>query len=83
MNLDDPFVTLEQFKLQLGVPFFMEIIVFMSWSIWMQQNDFIFKGIQPNLHNCLQHFKKEFALVILRAKVRFKAHMTSWLEALV
>ena len=31
----------------------------------------------------LVEFKREFALVILRAKAGFKSHMWTWLEALV
>ena len=81
VSTDDPFDNLDQFKHQLVIPFFMEIIVLMSWSIWMQRNDFIFKGIQQTTVNCFQHFKKEFALVILRAKVRFKDSVSSWLAA--
>jgi len=77
------FATLERLKLHLGVPFFMEIIILMSWCIWMQRNDFIFKGIQPSQVSCLQHFKKEFILVILRAKTKYKTTMNLWLEALV
>jgi len=42
---DDPFTTLDQFRVQFNVPFFMEIIIVMSWCIWMKRNDFIFKGI--------------------------------------
>ena len=76
----DPFVTLDQLKNQLGVPFFMEIIIVMSWCIWMQRNDLIFKGIQPSNDACLRHFKKEFGLVILRAKTRHKTLMSIWLE---
>ena len=83
IGFDDPFTTLEQLKLQLGVPFFMEIIILMNWCIWMQRNDFIFKGIQPSQVSYLQHFKKEFALVILRAKPRHQTPMNLWLEALV
>ena len=56
------FATLEQLKQQLGVPFFMDII--------------ILKGIQPSYDACFMHFKKEFALVILRAKVRYKSQMS-------
>jgi len=70
-------------KQQLVVPFFMEIIVLMSWSIWMQRNDLIFKVIQPSSDSCLQHFKKEFVLVILRAKSRHKENMSLWLDTLV
>jgi hypothetical protein len=62
----DPFHTLASFRNQLAVSFSMNIIITMSWCIWMEQNDLIFKGIHPSLGNLC--FKKEFALVILRAK---------------
>ena len=52
------FITLEQLKDQLNLPFFMEIIVVMSWRIWMQRNDQIFREIQPSLATCLLHLKK-------------------------
>lgn len=77
------FDTLEQLKLQLGVPFFMEIIVLMCWCIWMQRNDLMFKGIQPSQDSCRSHYVKEFVLVILRAKSRYKPLMSSWLEVFV
>ena len=48
----------------------------MCWCIWMQCNDFIFKGFQASSNNCLAH------LVILRAKARNKLAMSEWLEAL-
>ena len=59
----------------------MDIIIVMCWCIWMQRNDHIFKGIQPSVEAFLQHFREQFALVILRAKARFKDSMSSWLEA--
>ena len=49
----------------------------------MQRNDFIFKGIQPSPNSCITNFKKEFALVILRAKSRHKVAMSERLEAFV
>nr|TKW21616.1 hypothetical protein SEVIR_4G130700v2 [Setaria viridis] len=65
-NLDhEPYVVLESFKAELQVPFFMEIIIIMSWCIWMVRNDHIFKGIAPSLSACLQHFKFIFAKVML------------------
>ena len=79
----NPFVTLEQFRDQLNVPFFMDVIIVMSWCIWMQRNDLIFRGILPSQAACLRHFKSEFALVILWAKARYKDQMSLWLEALV
>ena len=70
-----PFVELESLRNQLNVPFFMDTVVLFSWCIWMQRNDFIFKGLQPHPDNCLAHFKREFSLVILRAKSRHKSLM--------
>jgi len=80
---DDAFSTLENLKLLLRVPFFMDIIIIMSWCIWMQRNDYIFRNIQPSQDQCRRHFDKEFALVILRAKSSIKQHMSSWLEPFV
>ena len=80
---DDPFSTLDHLGDQLRIPFFMEFIIVMSWCIWMQRNDFIFKEVPPTQASCVQHFKKEFAIVILRAKPRYKSQMSLWLEALV
>jgi hypothetical protein len=79
----DPFLALEKVKAQLGVHFFMDIIILFCWSVWMQRNDLIFRDIQPLPDACLNNFKKELALVILRAKSRYKVHMSEWLESLV
>jgi hypothetical protein len=38
------FDTLESYKVQLGVNFFMDIIIMLSWCIWMERNDFILKA---------------------------------------
>lgn len=80
---DDPFLVLQDIKMQLAVPFFMEIIVTFCWNIWIQSNNLIFKGLQPLPENCLRHFKIDFAHVILRAKTRFKSSMLTWLDNLV
>jgi hypothetical protein len=54
---NDSFLTLEGFRLQLQIPFFMDFIITMSWCIWMQHNDLIFKGVQRSLALCFQHFR--------------------------
>lgn len=64
----NPEQTIEHFKSSLGVPFFVEIIVIMSWSIWKSRNSLIFEGMQASITSCRLLFCKEFALVILRAK---------------
>jgi hypothetical protein len=61
----------------------MDIIILKSWCIWMARNDFIFKALQPTLLAVKVRFKKEFALVILRAKNRLKQHMQSWIDLYV
>ena len=49
----------------------------------MQRNDLIFINIQPSPTSCLNFFKQEFALVILREKAKYKERMSLWLEALL
>ena len=41
----NPFLVLDFLRMKLGVPFFMEIIVLMSWSIWKTRNGHIFSGM--------------------------------------
>jgi len=62
----DPFEFLLSFRNQLGVPFFMEIIILMAWSIWKSRNDQIFRQLQPSFHGAKQFFKEEFQLLLLR-----------------
>ena len=46
-----PFTAFEYLKQQLAVPFFMEIIILLFWSIWITRYNFIFNGIQPSTLN--------------------------------
>jgi hypothetical protein len=68
----DPFDVLISFRQQLSLSFFMDVIIIMSWSIWMARNDFIFNGLQPSLQSAKACFRKEFALVIIRAEPSLK-----------
>ena len=79
----DPCVIVESLKMQLRQPFFMEIIVTMCWSIWMMRNDMIFRGIPHFILRCKEVFKKEFALVKLRAKAALHPRIDLWREASV
>lgn len=45
----EPFGALQSFKAQLDMDFFMDIIIILSWTIWMAHNDFIFKGSPHHL----------------------------------
>jgi hypothetical protein len=82
-NSADPFDTITSFRVQLGVPFSMEIIISMSWAIWSVRNDAIFRNVQPQISNAKRHFRKDFAQVILRAKKPYVPSISQWLEACV
>ena len=79
----DPVLAMEEIRDQINLPFFMDIMIVFYWSLWMQRNDLIFRGIHPSPVRCLDNFKKKFALVILRAKVRYKESVSQWLEGFV
>jgi hypothetical protein len=78
----DPFQILEEFRTRLNVPFFMEVIIIMCWSIWIVRNNLIFRGQEASSQQCKQIFRQVFGLVILRAK-KYLPHISSWLEQLV
>lgn len=58
----------------------MEIIIFMSWAIWMARNDLIFKGVNPTIQGTVGFFKLLFTQVFHRVKESLKPQMTSWLD---
>jgi hypothetical protein len=74
-----PLDVLVSLRNQLHVAFFLDIVIIMSWCIWMARNDLIFQGQVPDVQFVKNRFKKEFALVILRAKTSSKAALFSWL----
>jgi hypothetical protein len=49
VGADGPFDTLLDPKDQLGVPFFMEVIITLSWCIRMQRNNLILKDCSHTL----------------------------------
>jgi len=83
VDLDaDPFQILQQFKDQLGVPFFMEIIILMSWALWITRNDLIFRQINPAVHLTLATFKTEMKMLLLRAKQSYFPEIETWTASL-
>jgi len=86
LTVDDslnPFQVLESFRVQLAVPFSMEILIIMSWSIWTIRNDVIFRGIQESSQRCLETFKRIFGLLLWRAKKKYFPLIELWLEHIV
>lgn len=82
-NSQDVGFIVESIKRQLHLPFSMEVLITMCWSIWSMRNDVIFRNIPHSVNRCKQVFKKEFALVILRAKAKYQPHIDLWLQSFV
>ena len=79
----DPLRIFESFINQLSVPFALDVIIIMSWCIWMARNDLIFKNMAASISSVRNRFKSEFALVVLRAKPSAQPALSSWLQALL
>ena len=79
----NPYQNFEDFRMQLNVPFFMEIIIVMSWSIWAIKNDVVFRGIPASSLRCSQIFKHTFSLLLWRAKKKYFPSIELWLEQVV
>ncbi|KAG2655750.1 hypothetical protein PVAP13_1KG069342 [Panicum virgatum] len=65
---------------QSSVPFFMDIIILMSWSIWIERNGETFRNITATIAQCRATLRKELALVVHRAKSSVSTHLLSWIE---
>lgn len=75
----DPFQVLQTFRDQLGVPFFMEIIILMAWAIWKARNDLIFNQVNPTLQQTIRYFNEEMQLLLLRAKRSYSPQIELWI----
>jgi hypothetical protein len=60
----------------------MDIIITMSWFIWIEWNAWIFNEVDPTVANCKRNFMKEITLVIQRSKKKWVPEMQAWLENL-
>jgi hypothetical protein len=67
-------------KLSLNVPFFMELIMLITWAIWTTRNAFIFKQTTPNLYRCRRKFKEEASLLLHKAHRKSYAGLKLWVE---
>lgn len=75
-------IAIRRFKRQLQISFYMEVIILMSLAVWKTRNRWIFDAIAPTVENCREEFKKEFALVMHRAKESNLEQMREWLRHL-
>jgi hypothetical protein len=82
-NQGELLLCLESFRDQLQVPFFMEVIILMCWTIWQMRNGLIFNNRPPSLQQAKGDFKSEFALLLFRAKQSYFPRVELWLNSLV
>lgn len=78
-----PYQLLTSFRDQLHVPFFMEIIVLMAWTIRKSRNDLIFRGINPSIQQAKLNFKEEWRTLLFRAKRRYYPTIEQWTAGLI
>lgn len=78
-----PFENLQSFRNQLQVPFFMEVIVIMCWTIWKARNDLIFRQVAPSMSLARWGFVDEFRLLLLRAKKSYSPSIDLWIANLL
>lgn len=50
---------------QLLLPFSVEIIILMTWSIWTTRNDWTFNNVAPTIRDVTRKFVSEFRQVAL------------------
>nr|TKW10249.1 hypothetical protein SEVIR_6G149700v2 [Setaria viridis] len=68
---------------QIQLPFFMEIIILMTWSIWTTRNDWTFNNSAPTIRDVIRKFVLDFRLVALhRARTQMQSLMLDWVDAL-
>jgi hypothetical protein len=63
--------------------FFMAIAILMCWSIWIVRNDFIFKGVQPNINMAKEVLKKELSILSFRTKASLSLTFDLWFQNLL
>jgi hypothetical protein len=71
-----------QIKRSLGLPFAMDIIILMCWSIWKEK---MLGFLTLKIHHqekCKIIFKQEFAMLIKRTKKHYVNEMEQWLHDL-
>lgn len=78
----EPFHNLQSFRDQLGVPFFLEIIILLAWTIWRSRNDLIFRQINPSLALARLNFNEEFQWLLLRARKSYSPAINQWISNL-
>jgi hypothetical protein len=67
-------------RVRLKVPWRMEIIIIMSWCIWISRNNWIFNEILPTVEACREMLKGEMRLMCHRIKPGVGDRIRSWIQ---
>jgi len=78
----DAFSNLEVLSTQISRLFFMEILILISWAIWMTRNNKICKQINASIAGCKNLFLIEMGAMLLRAKKSYSPRLQEWISVL-
>jgi hypothetical protein len=67
-------------KIAIAKPFFMEIIMLITWKVWTVRNDFIFKVVPPRIYKCCKRFKDEIVLLVNKVNRKSYHGLSSWVD---
>lgn len=64
-------------------PFFMEVFIIATWTIWKQRNGLIFRQIRPSFQSWKNEFFKEISLQKHRFRASLDLSFSAWFSSLV
>jgi hypothetical protein len=70
-------------KFAISKPFFMELIMLTTWSIWITRNEFIFKAVTPSVYRCRERFKNELGFLVHKAMRKSYHGVATWIGGLM
>lgn len=65
------FQLMQWLTMRLSVPFFMDIVILMSWCIRTTRNEWIFNNIDPHVESTRSKFFRELTMMLHRAKAKY------------
>jgi hypothetical protein len=71
---------LSHIKDKLKVPFYIEIIILASWSIWIIRNNKIFENTRPTFSIWKAIYYQELKLVVYRIKKKYESDFKAWIQ---
>ena len=58
-----------------------EIIIMSCWHIWMQRDNWIFKGMAPSIHSWKRGLKKDMQLIKHNILNKYETVLTHWIDS--